>query len=135
MGLSRLEALRWVVAFGRGFGGTTAPYFGVNKFDVRAESLEPVVANVGVQTNLATTIGGEPKSWSQRDDGELIRVVWVMSYPDGINSRGSGPMAIWRMRSFFPAWFEFCGLIERYEWSVTTELSADDARESGRFAS
>ena len=83
-----------------------------------------MVANVGVQTSLAETIGGEPESWSQHENGKLIGVAWIMSYPNGVNSRGSGPLAIWRMRSFFSTWFEFCGLIESYEWFLTTELSS-----------
>ena len=122
MGLSKLEALKWTGAFGRGFRGATAPYYGVNVFDVRPECMEAVVANVGAQSELAKTIGAEPESWSQRDNGGLVRVVWVMYYPNGINSHGSGPTAMWRLRSFFPTWFEFCGLLESYEWSVTTEL-------------
>ena len=59
MGLSKLEALKWAGSFGRGFSATTAPYYGVNTFDVRPEHLEAVVANVGVQTRLAKTIRGE----------------------------------------------------------------------------
>ena len=115
--------MRWAGAFGRGFRATTAPYYGVNTFDVRPEHLEAVIANVRVQTRLAKTIGGKPESWSERDDGGLVRVRWIMAYPTGINPRGSGILAMWRMRSFFPAWLEFCGLIENYEWFVTTELS------------
>ena len=123
MALSKIEALRWTGAFGRGFRDATAPYYSVNTFDVRPENLEAVIANVRVQTRLAKTIGAEPRSWSERDNGGLVRVQWIMAYPAGINSRGSGPLAMWRMRSFFPAWFEFCRLIESYEWFVTTELS------------
>ena len=124
MGLSKIEALKWAGAFGRGFRRTTAPYYGVNTFDVRPELLEAVVLNVGVQSSLAKAIGAEPESWSERDNGGLVRVAWILSYPNGINTRGSGPLAIWRMRSFVPTWFEFCGLIENYEWFVTTELSS-----------
>ena len=86
MGLSKIETLRWAGAFGRGFRGATAPYYGVNTFDLRPENLEAVVANVGVQTRLAKMIGGEPQSWSERDTGRLLRVAWIMSYPNGINS-------------------------------------------------
>ena len=75
-----------------------------------------------IDFGLAETIGGEHESWSQRDNREFVRIV---SYPKGINSRGSGPAAIWRMRSFFPAWFAFCGLIENYEWFVSTELPSN----------
>jgi hypothetical protein len=125
VGLSKIEALKWTGAFGRGFSRTTAPYYGVNIFDVRPEHLEAVVANVGVQKRLAKRVGGEPESWSERDNGGLVRVEWIMSYPNGVNSHGSGPLAIWRMRSFFSTWFEFCGLIESYEWFLTTELSSD----------
>ena len=39
MGLSKIEALKWIGAFGRGFDRTTAPYYGVNIFDVRPEHL------------------------------------------------------------------------------------------------
>ena len=122
MGLSKIEALKWVGAFGRGFDRTTPPYYGVNRFDVRPEDLVAVVSNADVQKGLAKMIGGEPESWSERDNGEFVRVTWIMSYPDGVNSRGSGPSAIWRMRSFFRTWFEFCALVENYEWSLTSEL-------------
>ena len=91
MGMPKIEALKWALAFGRGFGAATAPYYGVNTFDVRPEFLKAVVANVDVQSTLARTIGAEPESWSERDNGGLVRVAWVMSYPSGINSRGSGP--------------------------------------------
>ena len=121
MGLSRIEAAKWIGAFGKGFRGATAPYYGVNSFAVRRESMEAVVANVAVQKSLARSIGGEIESWAERDDGALVQVLWIMSYPNGVNSRGSGPLAVWRMRSFFPTWFEFCGLIESYEWSIATE--------------
>ena len=122
MGLTRIEAVKWIGAFGRGFHRATAPYYGVNRFALRPEQMEAVVANVAVQKGLAKMIGGETESWSERDDGGLVRVAWIVSYPNGLNSHGSGPLAIWRMRSFFPTWFEFCGLIESYEWSVATEL-------------
>ena len=127
MGLSKIEALKWTVAFGRGFNRTTAPYYGVNKFDTRPENLRAVVVNVDVQKGLAKTLGGELESWSERDNGELVRIVWIMSYPNGINSRGSNPFSIWTMRSFFPIWFEFCGLIESYEWFLTPELPSRTA--------
>ena len=124
MGLSKIEALKWVGAFGKGFGEATAPYYGVNIFDVRPEHLEALVANVELQNGLARSIGAQLKSWTERDNRGLVRVAWIMSYQNGINPSGSGPLAIWRMRSFFPIWFEFCGLIESYEWFVTTELSS-----------
>ncbi len=123
MSLTRIEAVKWIGTFGRGFHRATAPYYGVNSFALFPEHMEAVVANVDVQKGLAKMIGGVIESWSERDDGGLVHVVWIMSYPNGVNSRGSGPLAIWRMRSFFPTWFEFCGLIESYEWSVTPELS------------
>jgi hypothetical protein len=122
--LSKLEALKWVGTFGKEFGESTAPYYGVNIFDVRPERLEAVVANVSLQRTLAKTIGAQPKSWSECHNGGLVRVAWIMSYPNGIVLRGSGPLAIWRMRSFFPIWFQFCALIESYKWFVVTELSS-----------
>ncbi len=121
MGLSRIEAAKWIGAFRRGFHIATAPYYGVNSFAVRRESMEAVVANIGVQRSLARSLGGEIESWEERDDGALVQVRWIMSYPNGVSSHGSGPLAVWRMRSFFPTWFEFCGLIESYEWSIATE--------------
>ena len=124
MSLSRIEAARWIGAFGAGFHRAAAPYYGVNTFAFRPEQMEAVVANVGVQKGLAKTIGGENESWSECDDGGLVHVVWIMSYPNGLNSHGSGPSAVWRMRSFFPTWFQFCGLIESYEWCVATEPSS-----------
>ena len=124
MGLSRIEALKWVRVFGKEFGDTAAPYYGVNLFDVRPEDMEAVAANVAVQTGLAQIIGGQHEAWSERDDGGRVRVVWIMSYPHGVNSRGAGPLAIWRLRRFFPTWFEFCGLIGSYEWFIATELAS-----------
>ena len=124
MGLTRIEAVKWLGAFGSSFHRATAPYYGVNRFALFPEHMEAVVANVDVQKGLAKMIGGEIESWSERGNGGLVHVVWIMSYPNGVNSRGSGPLAILRMRSFFPTWFEFCGLIESYEWSVTPELSS-----------
>ena len=53
MSLSKIEALKWTGAFGRGFHHATAPYYGVNLFDVRAEHMEAVVDNVTVQKGLA----------------------------------------------------------------------------------
>jgi len=127
VGLSRIEAAKWVGAFGKGFRGATAPYYGLNSFAVRPEHLEAVIDNVEVQKGLAKMIGGEIESWTEREDGDLVRIVWIMSYPNGLNPYGSGPLAIWRMRSFFPTWFEFCGLIESYEWSIATELPSSTA--------
>ena len=124
MGLSKIDALKWMGAFGPGFQRATAPYYGVNIFDVRPEHLEDVIKNVAVQKGLAKMIGGEPESWSERENGALTRITWIMSYPDGVQLRGPRPVAIWRMRSFFPTWLKFCGLIESYEWSVTSELSS-----------
>lgn len=122
MGLSKIEALKWTAAFGKGFNSATAPYYGVNVIDVRPENLEALLANVAAQTVLAKQIGAEPQSLSERDNGEFVRVVWIFSYPNGLNSQGTSPMAIWKMRSFFPTWFEFCRLVETYEWSIETEL-------------
>ena len=86
--MSKIEALKWAGAFGRGFDRATAPYYGVNVFDVRPEYLEAVVANVGVQKRLAEEIGAELESWSERDHSGLVRVIWIMSYPQGVNARG-----------------------------------------------
>ena len=92
--LSRIEAVKWIGAFGAGFQRATAPYYGGNTFALRPEQMEAVVANVGVQRGLAQAIGGEIESWSECDGSGLVHVVWIMSYPNGLNSHGSGPLAI-----------------------------------------
>lgn len=121
MPLPKSEIDSWSAIQNLEFMTTPAPYYGVNIYDVRTENWEALIDNQKrVKTITMKLPGYKPYYWAVRDYGEFRRVIWINYYektPDP-DDPGVAELAEIFANDLMP---EFCQLIEKYRWFITSE--------------
>lgn len=120
MGLPAIETEILFRRFAEGFKNAKAPYYGVNIIDVNRENWDAFIEGTkAVHKGVREVLGGRSHFWAVRDFGDRKRVVWINYYPECVAEKNSYEAHHEPER--LDLFLEYCKLIERYEWFITSE--------------